>query len=152
MKRDRLKNILFDDLIDFKRHNSSYFNIDASIVVMIVFLIRGLLSRFNFFFVNFGALVFFIIAFFEKKSKLVKFCCIENGLIDIAFKLLLNMVGFISVIIPFFKIFFTVMTIVILIFTILISGYMMYRAYQYKGWKILLLGDFVLKKIMKVNC
>ena len=151
MKRDRLKNILFEDLIDFKRHNSSYFNIDASIVVMIVFLIPGLLSRFNFFFVNFGALVLFIIAFFEKKSKLVKFCCIEYGLIDIAFKLLLNMVGFISVIIPFFKIFFTVMTIVILIFTILILGYMLYRAYQYKGWKIPLLGDFVLKKIMKVN-
>ena len=146
-----LKKILFEDLIDFKRHNSSYFNIDASIVVMIVFLIRGLLSRFNFFFVNFGALVFFIIAFFEKKSKLVKFCWIENGLIDIAFKLLLNMVGFISVIIPFFKIFFTVMTIVILIFTILIYGYMLYRAYQYKGWKIPLLGDFVIKKIMKVN-
>ena len=85
MKRDRLKNILFEDLIDFKRHNSSYFNIDASIVVMIVSLIRGLLSRFNFFFVNFGALVLFIIAFFEKKSKLVRFCCIEDGLIDIAF-------------------------------------------------------------------
>ena len=151
MKRDRLKNILFEDLIDFKRHNSSYFNIDASIVVMIAILIRGLLSRFNFFFVNFGALVFFIIAFFEKKSKLVKFCCIEYGLIDIAFKLLLNMVGFLSVIIPFFKIFFTVMTIVILIFTILILGYMLYRAYQYKGWKIPLLGDFVLNKIMKVN-
>lgn len=151
MKRDSLKNILFEDLIDFKRHNSSYFNIDASIVVMIVSLIRGLFSRFNFFFVNFGALVFFIIAFFEKKSKLVKFCCIEYGLIDIAFKLLLNMVGFLSVIIPFFKIIFTVMTIVILIFTILIYGYILYRAYQYKGWKIPLLGDFVLKKIMKVN-
>ena len=146
-----LKKILFEYLIDFKRHNSSYFNIDASIVVMIVFLIRGLLSRFNFFFVNFGALVLFIIAFFEKKSKLVKFCCIEYGLIDIAFKLLLNMVGFISVIIPFFKIFFTVMTIVILIFTILIYVYMLYRAYQYKGWKIPLLGYFVIKKIMKVN-
>ena len=151
MKRDRLKNILFEDLIDFKRHNSSYFNIDASIVVMIAILIRGLLSRFNFFFVNFGAMVLFIIAFFEKKSELVKFCCIEYGLIDIAFKLLLNMVGFLSVIIPFFKIFFTVMTIVILIFTILILGYMLYRAYQYKGWKIPLLGDFVLNKIMKVN-
>ena len=151
MKRDRLKNILFEDFIDFKRHNSSYFNIDASIVVMIVFLIPGLLSRFNFFFVNFGALVLFIIAFFEKKSKLVKFCCIEYGLIDIAFKLLLNMVGFLSVIIPFFKIIFTVMTIVILIFTILIYGYMLYRAYQYKGWKIPLLGDFILNKIMKVN-
>ena len=45
MKRDRLKNILFEDLIDFKRHNSSYFNIDASIVVMIVFSYTGIIKQ-----------------------------------------------------------------------------------------------------------
>ncbi|MGN1404919.1 MAG: hypothetical protein ACI4WM_01505 [Erysipelotrichaceae bacterium] len=146
-----LKKILFDDLIDFKRHNSSYFNIDASIVVMIVFLIPEILSRFNFFFVNFGALVLFVIAFFEKKSKLVKFCCIEYGLIDLAFKLLLNMAGFIASLVPFFETLFAVMTIAILIFTSLIYFYMLYRAYQYKGWKIPFIGDFVLRIIMKVN-
>ena len=42
-----LKKVLFGDLIDFQKQSSSYFNLDASIVVIIVFILSEVLRRLN---------------------------------------------------------------------------------------------------------
>lgn len=146
-----LKKILFLDLIDFEKQNSSYFNLDTSIVVSIVFLLSEILRRLNNALAYFGVIILFIIALFEKKSDLVKFYCIEYGLFIVAYEILAITIGLLLVIIPILYPLFIIILFVAMIISLIVSLYLVYRACQNKGWKIPWLGNFVLHKIMKVN-
>lgn len=146
-----LKKVLFGDLIDFQKQSSSYFNLDSSIVVIIVFILSEVLRRLNSFLAYFGIIILFIVAFFEKKSNLVKFCCIEYGLFLIGCELLIISIGLLIMIVPILWLLFTIILVIAMILNLIVYLYLLSRAYQYKGWKIPWLGNFVLNKIMKVD-
>lgn len=143
---------LFKDLIDFERESSSYFNLDISIVVSIAFLLSEVLRSLNNFLAYFGVLVLFIVAFFEKKSDLVKFYCIEYGLLILVNKILLTSIGIFMLTIPALWLLFTILLFIFMIINLIATIYLTYMAvFKHKGWKIPWLGDFVLIKILKVN-
>lgn len=145
-----LKKMCFQEFDGYPKHASSYFNLPASVMVLIAYLLPGILGLLNINLSFLGALILVIVAMFEKRSNMVRFYCFQFCFLSIFFNIVLTLVWFLSGFLPillFVNAFLSVAVSVIIMFSFI---YSIYNAFKYRGWKIPWLGDFILNKVMKI--
>ena len=122
----------------YSPHSSSIANTDANIISALAYIIPGVLSYVPFI----GGLSWFIpilMFFIEKNSNLVKFHSMQSialHIVRVALFIVISIVSFIPIIGPLVRMVFSLLFILITIFVII-------RAYNYDEYKLPFIGDFV---------
>lgn len=135
--------------LDFGKHNSSYFNVPAWVVVVIAFLLPGIVGSININLAFFGSLILLLVALFEKRSIMVRFYCLQYCFTSIFFNIFLTLVGLLANIIPSINILVAFITLFISTFMLFVFFYSIVQAFRYKGWFVPYVGDLVLYKVLK---
>lgn len=138
-----------ENYINFEKHTSYYFNIPANIMVLIAYLLPGILGYININFSVFGSLVLLVVAIFDKKSKMVRFYCLQYCFTSIIFDVLLSVASIMCKIIPSFNNTLALISLFVGAFMFFVFVYSIYSAFKYRGWKVPYIGDFILSKILK---
>ena len=146
-----IKKFYFGEFINYGKHNSSYFNIPAGLMVVIAFLLPGFLGILNINFAYFTTLVMIANAIFEKKSNKGKFYCFQVCYVSLFFNFLLRVLSMIGHFIIIVKIIGAMLSIVISVIMVFVYIYSIYNALQYRAWKMPWISEFVLRRVMKVN-
>lgn len=146
-----IKKFYFGEFVNYGKHNSSYFNLPAGLAVVIAFVLPGFLGMLNVNFSYFTTLLLIFIAIFEKKSNMVKFYCLQFCFVSLFFNLILSVLATIGYFILPIQIINAILSIIVSVIMIVTYIYSIYCALQYKAWKMPWVGEFVLRRVMKVN-
>lgn len=139
----------FENYIYFEKHNSFYFNIPAHIMVLIAYILPGILGSINVDFSVFGSITLLVIAIFDKKSKMVRFYCLQYCFASIISNILLTIASLICKMVPPLTAILGILSLIVGLFMVFVFIYSIVSAFKYKGWKVPYVGDFILEKILK---
>ena len=146
-----VKKFYLKEFIEYGKHKSAYFNLPASIVVVIAYLLPGFLGLINPTLAAFATLALVAVAVFEVRSNMVKFYCLQFCFIAMFCNLLLSILSVIATFVPVVQIIGAMVSLIVAAIIVFVYFYSLFRALQYKGWKIPWIGEFVLVAIMKVK-
>lgn len=146
-----VKKFYFGEFTEYGKHKSSYFNLPAGLVVLIAYLLPGLLGMININLSAYASLALVVVAVFERRSNMVKFYCLQFCILAMISNILLTVLSVIAHWVPIVQLIGSMISLVMLMIIVFSYCYSIFRAFQYKGWKIPWLGDFVLVGIMKTE-
>lgn len=140
---------LFGELIDYGKHKSSYFDLDAGIVTVIAYLLPGILGMIWSGFSYFATLILIAVAAFEKKSGMVKLYCLQFCFYSMFFNIILSLLTVIANAVTPLAVVTVLLSTVVSILTVIVFFYSLFRALQYKFWKMPVVGDFIIRRFVK---
>ena len=140
---------ILGDLVDFRKHESSYFNLPAGIVVLLAYLLPGIRGYIYSGLAYFATLILLAVAAFEKKSGMVRLYCLQFCFFCMFFNIILTALSLLAQVITILVPVVTLLSSVVAIMTIAVFFYSIYRALQYKFWKIPFVGDFIVRRFVK---
>ena len=142
-------NSLFGNMINFKKHESSYFNLPASIAVIIAYMLPGVLNLIYSGFSYFATLILIGVAAFEKKSRMVRLYCLQFCFYSMFFNILLTVLTLLGKLIPLIGELTVILSLAVAVLSIVVIFYSLYRALQYKYWKMPVIGEFIMKRFVR---
>lgn len=145
-----IKEFYLKNFINYAKHKSSYFNLPASVMVLIAYLLPGFLSMININFSPFASLILIAVAIFEKQSNMVRLYCLQFCIMSVVFNVFLTILSIVAMFIPIAGLIGAMCSIVIATITIFVYIYSIFNAFRYKGWIIPWIGNLVVNKIMKI--
>lgn len=140
---------LFGDFVTFSKHESSYFDLPASIVVVVAYLLPGLLSMVYSGFAYFATLILIAVAAFEKKSNMVKLYCLQFCFMSMFFNIIITALSLLARVITPLLGLVTLLSSVVAVVVIVVFIYSLYSALQYRFWKLPYLADFILNRFFR---
>ena len=143
------KKNIFTDVIRFEKHESSYFNLPASIVTVVAYFLPGLLNLLFPVFSYFATLILLAVAGFERKSGMVRLYCIQLCFYSMFFNILMTALYYLAHFSPVIQMIAAVLSVGIGFMTIFVFLYSLYNALNYKFWKIPFVSDFVIRKFFQ---
>lgn len=146
-----VKKFYLGEFVEYGKHTSSYLNLPAGIVVLLAYLLPGVLGMIHIELSYFASLVLVAVAVFERRSNMVKFYCLQFCFLAMCSNLLLTGLSVLAHWIPIVQLIGSMVSLVMLMIVVFSYCYSIFRALQYKGWKIPWLGTFILIGIMKTE-
>lgn len=143
-----MKNI-FTETVEYSRHTSSYFNLPANFVVLAAYLLPAILSAVYSGFAHFSVLILLAIAAFEKKSQMVKLCCLQLCFYAVVCNILLTTLSVLSSALPILAAISTLVSLLIAISTIIVFFCSLYRALRFQYWKLPWISDILINRFVK---
>lgn len=140
---------LLGDFIDFGKHESSYFNMPAGIVVLAAYLLPGLMSVIYSGFAYFATLILIAVAAFERKSGMVRRYCLQFCFMSMVFNIILTSLSLLARVIPLLGDLVSLLSLIAAAISIFTFIYSIYMAFQYKFWKLPYLGEFILNRFVR---
>ena len=140
---------IFGDLYRYGKHESSYFNIPAGLMVLIAYLLPGLLNMIYSGFSYFATLVLIAVAAFERKSTMVRLYCLQFCFYSMFFNIIITALCLVSKVITLITPIVTLLSMVVSILTIVVLLYSIYQALNYNYWKMPLISEFITSKFIK---
>lgn len=146
-----VKKFYLKEFIEYGKHKSSYFNMPASLAVIIAYLLPGVLGMISPELSGLASLVLIVVAVFERRSNMVKFYCLQFCFIAMFFNIVLSVLSVIGLFIPIVQVIGAMLSLIVVCIIVFVYFYSLFRALQYKAWKAPWVGEFVLSYIMKIK-
>ncbi|MCF0111209.1 MAG: hypothetical protein HUJ58_04850 [Erysipelotrichaceae bacterium] len=144
-----LKKYYFGTFAEYGKHKSSYLGLPAALVVLIAYCLPGIIGALIPVLANFSSLILLAVGGFEKKSQMVKLYCFQFCGISVISNIVLtvgNAIGHFSALISYLVSCLSLVFAVVILFSFF---YSLFRAFQYKGWKMPFISEFLFTYFIK---